>query len=133
MRTLLCAMGAVLTISGAVQAEALSPVNVPELRAQILASKPTGPVVLRIRNKARIHFSQGDSVVVFTKAGNSSPRIKTMITEMSGNRFCVAAAKSWAGMCVEMFKGPDNGYTCRGEYGNGYGFDARDCWIKIPR
>ncbi len=133
MKHVLASLIAIFAFNGAAPAETLTPVDVPNLRARIIASEPTGPVELRIRNKGRILFTQGQDVTVFTKAGGGGPKVHSAMTELSGNRFCISEARNWSGICVEMFRSADGGYICRGQYGNGASFGERDCWIKIPR
>lgn len=133
LKTLALSLGAVLMMATAARADTLTPVDVADLRARIIAMKPTGPVELRIRNKGRILFSDTEHVQVFTKAGKTGPKINTTISEIAANRVCVAGARGWSGLCVEMFQDAAKAYMCRGEYGNGSTFEVRNCWIKIPK
>lgn len=117
-------------VASTVSVAGQSPVNFNDLRASMIARYPNTPVELRIRNHGRIHFFRDDKVRVYTKAGKSSPFVNSEITSFGANRFCIAENRGWSGVCISLFQDDSGGYLCEGAFGNGYGYEKSDCWIK---
>ncbi len=49
----------------------------------------------------------------------SDLRTSTYVSEMSGNRICLAAADQWSGACLDLFGNPEGTILVQVEFGNG--------------
>lgn len=99
------------------------PTDIEAENARLLESNPNAVAVSLFNEKQRgfVFYPNGRVVFVPFRA-ISDLSWNTRVTELQGNRLCVAQVESWSGACMEIFSKGNDAYFIRGEYGNGANF-----------
>lgn len=74
------------------------------------------------RGKGFRFFEDGSADFISFNAV-SDLAIRSKVSEIRGNRICIAPAGAWGGACIELFGSPDGPISVQGEFSNGTEFD----------